>query len=125
LSLTGATAAALAILAGRRLAVALGAESLPALQRAAATLGWATFGLFGASVGLIGGSLAPWPDSELLAYGPVLFGGLAAGALFAVAGSLLGGLAFGVEGSISSAVEAPSMTTGSPAAIARRPQPAK
>lgn len=92
LASVSAIAAALAIVAGARSAMALGAEPLAAVRRAAGALGWAAFGLFVASVTLIGGSLAPWPESELLAYGPVLFGGLAGGALLASAASLLGGL---------------------------------
>lgn len=97
LALMSAVAATAAIVAGARVAVALGAQPRAALRRAAATLGWAAFGLFVSSVGLIGGSLAPWPESELLAYGPVLFGGLAGGALVATAVSLLGALAFGAH----------------------------
>ncbi|MBK7152035.1 MAG: alkaline phosphatase family protein [Sandaracinaceae bacterium] len=127
LALTSTAAATLAIAAGVRVAVALGAQPLAALRRAAATLGWAAFGLFVASVSLIGGSLAPWPESELLAYGPVLFGGFAGGALLAMAASLLGGLVFGsrLERGPQPSVQTGRVGAGYRTVTAARPHPAK
>ena len=80
-----------------------------------------------ASIGLIGGSLTPWPESELLAYGPVLFGGLAGGALLAMAASLLGGLVLRAR---LARGPRPSVRTtragaGYRTVTAARPQPAK
>lgn len=112
---TSAGIAGVCIYGGARAAMATGVPGRMAARRAAGGVAWLAIAAFFGSVARCGASLSPWPDTDLAAYGPVLFGGLTGGAMAAVALTLLASVAIRGESRYAPA--------GPPGSIALRAAP--